>query len=91
MARPVKFKGMTINYKGPPDTDNVGDLPVMQHRGGITCCWELSDEELEEVQRTGRVYYYHASHTIFPMFIGSESTMRGLTAEMGPLPRQESD
>ncbi|MCY4431396.1 MAG: hypothetical protein OXC11_13525 [Rhodospirillales bacterium] len=66
MADFVDFPESNHVWKGGFDTpggDTVGDLPTHCSRdeglvGSSISCWQLSEEELEEVQRTGKVWLW---------------------------------
>lgn len=44
-------------------TTNVNDLPV------VISCWKMTPAEMEEVQRTGRVWLVVVGHTMPPVAI----------------------
>lgn len=52
--KPVKFNGVNLTYKKPDNmTDKeCGSLPVNQKDGVIVSCWELSEEDIENLIRT---------------------------------------
>lgn len=87
MARGIPFTGATSVIKPPPgDEGTVAELALFRSRGGANVsCWELDDDELAEVARTGRVFASVYSGPIFyPIFVGSERTVHALVADSGP-------
>lgn len=86
MGYPVNFSGANCVYKAPPGRDDVGDLPTFKNGACIVSAWELSDEELQEVLRTRRVFLSSFSgDTLFPVFLGSESVVRSVVVDYGKI------
>lgn len=61
MAKPIQFKEQTAVYKAPPDMgSDCEDLHVFRGSDGkynhIISCWELDEQELAEVAKTGKVW-----------------------------------
>lgn len=85
MAIAVDFKGANCLLRAPPDNDGIGELPVF--RNGVTSvsCWHLSPSEIDEITRTGHVYVAVLSgkQSQPPVFAGSETAVRGMTADYG--------
>lgn len=55
--RPVKFEEANVVMKAPPgEEENVFDMPAFRDKGNIVSCWELTDEEVEEIVKTKRIY-----------------------------------
>ena len=66
--KPVDFEGKNITYVAPPGCEgNVGNLYVLRtevpaldgskHKSTVVIsCWELTDEELELLKQTKKVY-----------------------------------
>lgn len=60
--------------------DNVFDLPVtnLTYSDGVHAvesCWELSAEEIEEVKRTGRIYFTCLGRTHPPIMLDTHSAV----------------
>lgn len=60
--------------------DEVADLPIarVQFQDGtraVESCWELSKEEIEEVKRTGRVYFVCMGDTHPPIVLRNKSLL----------------
>ncbi|SCJ52353.1 Uncharacterised protein [uncultured Clostridium sp.] len=57
--------------------EGVADLPVTRgmFNGSpvVESCWKLSHEEIEEVKRTGLVYFVCEGHTHPPILLATES------------------
>lgn len=86
MALAVPFAGANFTFKAPPDRDDIGDLHTFRQPNGPcnVSCWELTEEELAEVNRTGRIFLSVASGRVFyPSFVGSESSVRRLVVDYG--------
>lgn len=56
MAKAVGFEGANKIFRAPPDDPECTDLETFQHDAGIVSCWRLTEEELEEVNKTGVVW-----------------------------------
>ena len=91
MAYAVNFVGSNVTLKAPEGRDDVSDLHVMRNRASVISCWELEPDELEEIQRTGKLYLSIMGPTMAPAFVGTESVMRSFTADYGILPEQPSE
>ncbi len=86
MATGVDFKGSNIVYSGKSVGDDVADLHVFANGAAIVSCWELSDEEIEEIVRTRRVFHSSFSgQTLYPVFVGSESVVRSVVVDYGAI------
>ena len=88
MAYAVNFKGSNFSFKAPEGREDVSDLHTFRQPGGPcnVSCWELSAEELAEVNRTGRVFLSVMSGSIFyPVFVGTEDVVRSVVVDYGPL------
>lgn len=60
--------------------DEVADLPIarVQFQDGtraVESCWELSKEEIEEVKRTGRIYFVCMGDTHPPIVLRDKSLL----------------
>ena len=88
MAEPVAFAGANFTYKAPADRDDIRDLVVFRQPKGPcnVACWQLDEDELREVTRTGQVFLLVASGSvIYPTFVGSEENARALALQYGPV------
>ena len=88
MGVPTEFEGSNSVLGAPRGSENVESLPVFSNG---TCCvsaWALSDEEIEEIVRTRRVFVSVMSgRTQPPVFVGGEEATRSLCADYGVWPR----
>jgi hypothetical protein len=82
MGYTVDFDGANTTLRG--GREDVADMRTF--RNGVCCvsCWEFSQEEIEAIAKTGRVYIsVFSGETQPPVFVGSKSTVRGLVADYG--------
>lgn len=55
------------------------DLPVTRYinadnnEEGVESCWELTPDEIKQIQETGKVYLYIQGNTIPPVLLTTES------------------
>lgn len=77
---------------GPPpgEEERVGTLrvfitvtPDQQHITSITSCWELTDEEIEEIVRTRRIMMNTMGGGLSAHYIAPESKMREFVTAFG--------
>ncbi len=86
MGRGVNFDGSNKVYGAPEGRDDVAPLHVFANDACIVSCWELTPEELVEINRTGRVFLSSFSgRTLFPVFVGSERVVASVVADYGPI------
>ncbi len=86
MANPVKFDGFNIELKAPQGMDNLSCSSLPIYRNGINCvsCWELTEEELQEVLKTKRIFIsLWSGKTQPPIYVGNEENVRQLIADNG--------
>jgi hypothetical protein len=86
MGSPVEFKGQNNVLKAPKGRDNLScsDLPVFNNKVSSTSCWQLSQDEIEEIVKTGKIYvtvWFGMSQP--PIYVGDEESTRGLIADNG--------
>ncbi len=86
MGQPISFAGSNITMRAPAGAENVQDMDVFRTRHSCVSCWELSAAELEEINRTGRVFLsVLAGGQQPPVYVGSESTCREVMIDFGPV------
>lgn len=77
MAEPIKFQ-QANDVLLPPENmteEQCATLPIFRGKTSdmisdcVVSCWQLSDEELEEVKRTGKVFVGALGKTHPPIFI----------------------
>lgn len=84
MANAIKFAGANMTLLPPDGAENVDTLHTYTNGICSVSCWELSQDELAEVLRTGRVFLTVLSgQTQPPVFIGSEDTVRSVVVDYG--------
>ena len=74
--KPIKTQHSNGVLKGSGD---VIDLPITglnyYGRPAIESCWQLSEEELEVVKQTGKIYFVCMGHTHPPIFLDVKSQL----------------
>lgn len=85
MGTPVDFPGTNLKLTPPVgwSESQVRTMSAFKNSSSIVSCWELDIEELVAVVRTGRVWVEILGHRFAPMFVGSEATVREVTADYG--------
>jgi predicted phosphodiesterase len=72
--KPIKTKNSNAVLKG---SGNVIDLPITRltftEGPAVESCWQLSEEELEIVKETGKIYFICMGHTHPPILLSAES------------------
>ena len=85
MAKGVDFPEANATLGAPTPEDaaagTVYGLPVCQYRDldgnpNVASCWKLDPEELEEVQKTGVVWFNTWGTTHAPMFISGHKPVK---------------
>lgn len=70
MADPVGFEGADFTFCAPPGTEEtIRDLHVFKAEDHTASCWRLTQEELEEVNRTGVVWLRIMGHAMPPVYV----------------------
>lgn len=55
------------------------DLPVTKYineatnESGVESCWELTPEEIKQIQETGKIYLYIQGNVVPPVLLTTES------------------
>jgi hypothetical protein len=82
---PKDFKERNFVYTKPKDwtDEQCGDLPVFKGTSAIDgegtmipciiSCWQLSKEDLEEIQNTGCIWLSITGHTMPPVSLFTEN------------------
>jgi hypothetical protein len=84
MANAIDFAGSNRKLLPPQGAENVEALHTYTNGMCSVSCWELTQEELAEVIRTGRVFLTVLSGTTQPpVFVGSEDIMRSFVVDYG--------
>lgn len=59
--------------------EGCNDLPVTKymnvdnHEEGVESCWELTPDEIKQVQETGKIYLYIQGNVVPPVLLTTES------------------
>lgn len=59
--------------------EGCNDLPVTKymnvdnHEEGVESCWELTPDEIKQVQKTGKIYLYIQGNVVPPVLLTTES------------------
>ena len=69
---PTSFPEQNFVFTAPENMPECGNLPAFLHQGGVLSCWEISDEELEVIAKTKRIWVNMSTHTIPPTSISVE-------------------
>lgn len=74
----IEWEATTGVLKAPKGSDNVYDLPITNIKFsdgicGVESCWELSDEEIEILLKTKRIYLCVLGNTHPPLSISVKS------------------
>lgn len=77
--KPIHFPESNFEFQKPANMpeDQCGNLPVFKGKTDegypvIISCFELSPEEIAEVQKTGKIWLHVCSHGMPPVFAGTE-------------------
>lgn len=82
----VKFEGCNAVFSAPEGRDDVSDLPLFRGPIANVFAVELTNSEHAEYMRTGHIYVSILSGaTFFPVYVGTESTVREIAADYGPV------
>ncbi|MDW9877340.1 hypothetical protein GOA90_08795 [Sinorhizobium meliloti] len=84
MGAPVQFEGANMLLRAPEGAENVSDMHTFTNGICSVSCWELSADELAEINRTGRIYLsVFSGRTQPPVFVGDEETVRSIVVDFG--------
>ncbi len=78
--KPVKTKNTNSVLRAPKSNENVEDLSItrFQYEDGthaVESCWEISEEELEIIKKTGKVYFLAIGVTHPPILLSAKSQL----------------
>ena len=86
MGEPINFDGSNIVMRAPEGAENVRDMHVFQTRHSSVSCWSVSEEELAEINLTGRIFLsVLLGGQQPPVYVGSESACREVLVDFGPV------
>ncbi|MBU3107169.1 hypothetical protein [Clostridium gasigenes] len=74
--KPIKTKTSNSILRGSEGAPKVIDLPITRLQGPngeqlVESCWELSKEELNEVSKTGKIYFLCVGATHPPILLST--------------------
>ena len=73
--KPIKTETTNAVYT----LEGCNDLPVTKyinadnHEEGVESCWELTPEEIKQIQETGKIYLYIQGNIVPPVLITAKS------------------
>ena len=73
--KPVETKTTNAVYT----LEGCNDLPVTKYTNvdngedGVESCWELTPDEIKQVQETGKIYLYIQGNVVPPVLLTTES------------------
>lgn len=78
--KPIKTKNTNSILRAPEGNNDVIDLPItrLKYEDGsnaVESCWKLSQEELEHVKETGKVYFVCMGQTHPPILLSTRSQL----------------
>ena len=79
--KPIEHEHRNDILKAPPNSDNVNDLPIARivfenNVNAVESCWEMTDEELEIIKTTKKVYFTCFGVTHPPILITAKSHIK---------------
>ena len=78
MAFPSSFDQANVVY-GPPagmTEEQVQSLSAFRDENQVITCWKVTREELEMIQKTGRIWVTTMASWIPPMYVGCDSPFK---------------
>jgi hypothetical protein len=78
--KPIKTNTTNAILGAPQGNENVDDLPItrLEFPDGahaVESCWQLSEEELEIIKKTGKVYFLAIGDTHPPILLSTKSQL----------------
>lgn len=85
MAEPIPFAGANRILRAPAGREEtVQDLHTFTNGHCSVSCWRFTTEEVAEINRTGSFFLsVFSGPSQPPVFIGSETTVRGVVVDYG--------
>lgn len=79
--KPIKHEHTNDILKAPANSDNVEDLPIARicfdnGVNAIESCWEMTDEELEIIKKSKKIYFTCFGVTHPPILITAKSHIK---------------
>jgi hypothetical protein len=78
--KPIKTGNSNSILRAPEGDENVNDLPItrLEFPNGVQAvesCWEISEEELEIIKTTGKIYFLAVGDTHPPILLSAKSQL----------------
>jgi hypothetical protein len=78
--KPIKTESSNAVLRAPKDDDNIDDLPItklefLDGTHAIESCWEVSEEEIEIIKKTGKIYFLAEGDTHPPILLSAKSQL----------------
>ncbi|MBD9635950.1 hypothetical protein IB277_06535 [Ensifer sp. ENS07] len=84
MGAPIQFEGANMLLRAPEGSENVSDMHTFTNGMCSVSCWELSVDELAEINRTGRIYLsVFSGRSQPPVYVGDEESTRSVVVDFG--------
>lgn len=91
MASPVQFAGANLRLLPPEGAENVQEMSTFTNGVCVVSCWQLEPDEIAAIVKSGCVWLTVLSgQTAPPVFVGSESAVRGVVVDFGPVWQREA-
>ena len=76
--QPIDFPQSNVIFKKPPDMtdEECGSAPAAMVDGHIILCWEMSDEELEQLKSSKKIFLGFFSNTLCPHYLTVNSPFK---------------
>lgn len=83
MATGTDFEGSNIIFRG--GRPNVNDIPAFRNQQCVVTCWELTDDEIEILIHTRKVYQmqFYAGNLVPHYLTPDRENMREMVADYG--------
>ena len=70
--KPINFKEQNVIYIA----EECNDLPVHKTKDQIISCWKLTKEELEQINKTGVIWFSVMGQSQPPIWLGTENPFK---------------
>ena len=69
---PIQFKEQNVTYIA----EGCNDLPAHKAKDQIISCWKLTKEELEQINKTGVIWFSVMGQSQPPVWLGTENPFK---------------
>jgi hypothetical protein len=70
--KPIQFKEQNVTYTA----EGCNDLPAHKAADQIISCWKLTKEELEQINKTGVIWFSVMGQSQPPIWLGTENPFK---------------